>query len=75
MKTNRHVNSIPASPIRVSRKWSAINRAESAAIKTSCNLHEILTGVSSTDASIVVFGSLARKEMELQKRRRLDLVG
>src|ERR1700684_2250057 len=62
MKTNRPVNPILLLQSSVGKKWSAIHRAESSAIVTTEKLQKILAGVSSTDASIVVFGSLSRKE-------------
>jgi len=60
-------SSTPVAPIRllqskIGKKWSTIDQASTAAIKTSEKLEKILTGLSSTDAGVVVFGSLARKE-------------
>ncbi len=46
----------------VGQEWKAINRARSGAIATSYAIDKTLQGLSSTDASVVVFGSLARKE-------------
>jgi hypothetical protein len=62
MKTNQPVNPISILQSTVGKKWPSIERAAGRAAMTSANLHKILTGASSTDASIVVFGSLARKE-------------
>jgi len=47
---------------RVGRQWTAIDRARRQAIQTSISIEKTLRGLSSTDASIVVFGSLARRE-------------
>jgi len=57
----------PADPIallqsHVGQKWPAINQARTKAIKTGQKLEATLKDLSSTDASIVVFGSLARRE-------------
>jgi predicted nucleotidyltransferase len=46
----------------VAQEWPAINRAKTKAIEISQKLEKTLMGLSSTDASIVVFGSLARRE-------------
>jgi predicted nucleotidyltransferase len=57
----------PAGPIallqsHVGQEWPAINKARTKAIQIGQKLGETLKGLSSTDASIVVFGSLARRE-------------
>jgi predicted nucleotidyltransferase len=43
-------------------EWKAINKARKSAEATSHQLRKLLNGLSSADASIVVFGSLARRE-------------
>jgi predicted nucleotidyltransferase len=47
---------------RVGEQWPDINRARKNAIDKKRAIEKTLTGLSSTDASIVVFGSLARQE-------------
>ncbi len=47
---------------RVGEEWPAINKARTKACGTSNKLEKTLKRLSSTDASVVVFGSLARKE-------------
>lgn len=59
--------STPIDPINllqsvVGEEWPAIRHARARAFKTSQKLDKAVKGLSSTDASIVVFGSLARKE-------------
>jgi len=56
------VDPIPLLQSAVNKKWPNIARASAAAIKTNQKLEAIFKGLSSTDASVVVFGSLARKE-------------
>jgi predicted nucleotidyltransferase len=46
----------------VGQKWPAINQARTKANQISQKLEKTLKDLSSTDASIVVFGSLARRE-------------
>jgi predicted nucleotidyltransferase len=47
---------------RVSRRWPSIKEARAKAHQTTLRLGKITAGQSSTDASFVVFGSLARRE-------------
>jgi predicted nucleotidyltransferase len=46
----------------VGERWSAIDRARKNALVTKKAIETTVQGLSSTDTSIVVFGSLARKE-------------
>jgi predicted nucleotidyltransferase len=57
----------PADPVRllqshVSCRCSSISRARARALQTALKLKRIAEGQASTDASFVVFGSLAREE-------------
>jgi hypothetical protein len=57
----------PSDPIlllqnRVGLEWPAINKARKRSINTGKKIQEMLKGISSADASLVAFGSLARKE-------------
>src|SRR5262249_6487557 len=47
---------------RVGEEWSAITKARTRAVDTGKKLEKTVKGLSSSDTSIVVFGSLARKE-------------
>src|SRR5258708_889582 len=51
---------------QVGEDWPAINLATKKTIQTKRKLSETLKGLSSTDASIVVFGSLARHEWTIK---------
>jgi predicted nucleotidyltransferase len=51
---------------QVGEDWTAINLATKKTIQTKRKLSETLKGLSSTDASIVVFGSLARHEWTIK---------
>jgi predicted nucleotidyltransferase len=62
MKSPTPPDSISLLQSHVGEKWPAINQARTKAIEISQKLEKTLRGLSSTDASIVVFGSLARKE-------------
>ncbi len=62
MKSTAAEDSITLLQSHVGQKWPAINRARTKAIAISQRLKKTLNGLSSTDAGIVVFGSLARKE-------------
>jgi predicted nucleotidyltransferase len=46
----------------VGQEWPTINAARAKAVKISEKLNIILKGLTSTDAAVAVFGSLARKE-------------
>ena len=43
-------------------EWTSIQQARAKTVETNARLEKILDGLSSTDAAIVVFGSLARGE-------------
>lgn len=45
---------------QVGEEWTAIQQARAKTVETNARLDKILDGLSSTDAAIVVFGSLAR---------------
>src|SRR5258708_31867225 len=62
MKPSAPVDPITLLQSTMGEEWSAINRAIARAIDTNKKLDKTVKGLSSTDASIVVFGSLARKE-------------
>jgi predicted nucleotidyltransferase len=62
MKPSAPVDPITLLQSTVGEEWPAINRAIARAIDTNKKLDKTVKGLSSTDASIVVFGSLARKE-------------
>ena len=62
MKAPAPVDSITLLQSHVGQKWPHIIRARNKATATSKKLERTLNDLSSTDASIVVFGSLARKE-------------
>jgi len=47
---------------RVSRRWTTIKEAQGNALEASRKLEKITEGQPSSDANLVVFGSLARKE-------------
>jgi predicted nucleotidyltransferase len=47
---------------QVGEEWTAIQQARAKTVETNARLNKILDGLSSTDAAIVVFGSLARGE-------------
>lgn len=47
---------------RVGQEWPAIHEAHRRALETDGRLDKVLAGLPSTDAAIVVFGSLARRE-------------
>lgn len=53
---------IAALQSQVGQKWPAINQARARAVLITRKLEKILRNLSSTDAGIVVFGSLARGE-------------
>src|SRR5260370_40633266 len=60
-------SSAPDDPIttlqkRVGNEWSAINLAQAKAKKATKQLEVAIKGLPSTDASVVAFGPLARKE-------------
>jgi predicted nucleotidyltransferase len=55
-------NPITVLQSHVGRKWTAINDSKTKSIKSTQKLEKTLQGLSSTDASVVVFGSLARQE-------------
>jgi predicted nucleotidyltransferase len=62
MKSSKHVDVIDLLQSRAGQEWPAISRARVKALETGKRLEKELRGLSSTDASVVVFGSLARKE-------------
>src|SRR5579859_3088643 len=62
MKPSAPVDPITLLQSTVGEEWPAINRAIAWAIDTNKKLDKTVKGLSSTDASMVVFGSLARKE-------------
>ena len=62
MKSSEKGDPIVLLQSRVGEEWSAINRARARAHETSKKLEKAVKGLSSTDTSIVVFGSLARQE-------------
>jgi len=62
MKSTNSVNTIQLLQSRLGKRWSSIDRAGIAAAKTGNKIEKLLTGLSSTDASVIVFGSLARRE-------------
>src|SRR5258708_11647690 len=47
---------------QVGEEWNAIQQARAKTAQTNSRLEKVLDGLSSTDAAIVVFGSLARDE-------------
>lgn len=47
---------------QVGEEWNAIQQARAKTTQTNSRLEKALDGLSSTDAAIVVFGSLARDE-------------
>lgn len=47
---------------QVGEDWKSIQQARAKTVETNARLEKILEGLSSTDAAIVVFGSLARGE-------------
>src|SRR5271154_2543605 len=58
---------LPVNPILtlqslVGEEWRAIQKAHAKTIEINATLNTILDGLSSTDAAIVAFGSLARCE-------------
>jgi predicted nucleotidyltransferase len=57
-----HVDPIAALQSKLSQKWTSIEHSAGAATKITSKLEKLLTGSSTSDTSIVVFGSLARKE-------------
>jgi predicted nucleotidyltransferase len=62
MKSSTPVDPITLLQSYVGKEWPAISRARTRAISAGKKLESTVKGLSSTDASIVVFGSLARKE-------------
>ena len=55
-------NPIQSLQEKLSEQWPAIDRAHVRAAETAEKLDKALEGLASTDAAVVVFGSLARKE-------------
>src|SRR5260370_3469772 len=55
-------NPIQLLQARLSEEWPAINRARDRASETAEKIEKALAGLGSTDAGVVVFGSLAREE-------------
>ncbi len=55
-------NLIQALAKKLSDEWPAIDRARTRAFETTEKIEKLLEGLGSTDAGVVVFGSLARKE-------------
>jgi len=47
---------------RVGLEWPAINKARKRAVDAGERIQQAMKGISSTDASVVAFGSLARRE-------------
>src|SRR6266568_4169640 len=62
MKVPKRSNPLMLLQARLGEEWPAINRARTRAGQTGKKLEETVKGLSSSDASIVVFGSLARAE-------------
>jgi predicted nucleotidyltransferase len=62
MQNNAQTNPIDALQSRLGEEWPAIGRARTQSKEVSGKLGRALEGLSSTDAAIVVFGSLARDE-------------
>ncbi len=47
---------------QLGQEWKALQQARASTLQTNVRLEKLLDGLSSTDAAIVVFGSLARDE-------------
>jgi predicted nucleotidyltransferase len=47
---------------QIGQEWKALQQARANTLQTNARLDKLLDGLSSTDAAIVVFGSLARDE-------------
>ena len=62
METQVENDPILALQSLVGEDWSAIRQARSQTVETSARIDTVLEGLSSTDAAIVAFGSLARGE-------------
>jgi len=62
MKSPTPVDPISLLQTHVGQEWPTINQARTKAVQIRQKLEETLKGLSSTDATIVVFGSLARNE-------------
>ncbi len=62
MQNTAQANPIDALQSRLGEEWPAIRRARTQSDEISQKLRQALEGLSSTDAAIVVFGSLARNE-------------
>jgi predicted nucleotidyltransferase len=62
MKPTEIVDPIAVLQGRVNQKWAAIGDSAVATMKITKEIDKLLAGFSTTDTSIVVFGSLARKE-------------
>lgn len=62
MKPSVQVDPITLLQSYVGEEWPAINRSRARAVAAGQKLESTLRDLSSTDASIVVFGSLARQE-------------
>ena len=60
--TSSESNPIELLEKKLSVEWPAINRAAERAFETTKKIERVLDGLGSTDAGVVVFGSLARKE-------------
>src|SRR5271165_4354400 len=57
-----HDNPILTLQSHLGEEWEAIQKAYAKTLEVNTTLNRILDGLSSTDAAIVVFGSLARYE-------------
>jgi len=60
--TSSKSNSVQLLQTKLSEEWPAINRARDRASETAEKIENALEGLGSTDAGVVIFGSLARKE-------------
>jgi predicted nucleotidyltransferase len=60
--TSSKSNPIQLLQTRLSEEWPAINRARDRASETAEKIEKALAGLGSTDAGVVIFGSLARRE-------------
>jgi predicted nucleotidyltransferase len=62
MEPSVQTDPIVALQSHVGLEWPAVNQAQKRALATYERLDKVLAGLPSTDAAIVVFGSLARRE-------------
>src|SRR6266704_218354 len=62
VKTNNQSDPVLLLQARIGEEWPAITRSSEKAINAGKKFEKTVRGLSSSDASIVVFGSLARKE-------------